>query len=152
MSRTLGNEIENFAYKYLCSFNLRLIARNYYCRYGEIDLIMLDDSTLVFIEVRYRKNDTYGHPIESIDKKKQHKIYHTALHFISHHPKFKSTQYRFDVVTLLGNINKIRTFITNFELSPVLNRDADLAADLALEYQVKINWFENIINEEYIEL
>ncbi len=148
MSRTLGNEIENFAYKYLCSFNLRLIARNYYCRYGEIDLIMLDESILVFIEVRYRKNDTYGHPIESIDLKKQHKIYHTALNFISHHPKFRSTQYRFDVVTLLGNINKIRTFFTNFKLSPVLNPDSDLA----FEYQVQINWYKNIINEELIEL
>ncbi|MBP9722030.1 MAG: YraN family protein [Gammaproteobacteria bacterium] len=103
MSKRIGQEIENIALKYLLNQNLVLIIKNYYSRYGEIDLIMQDHNTLVFIEIRYRRNAQYGHPIESVTYRKKCKIYRTALSFLAKNPKFKNIQYRFDVVTLLGD-------------------------------------------------
>ncbi len=108
MSRVIGFELEKIACQYLINQNLELISRNYATKFGEIDLIMLDHGILVFIEVRYRKNINYGTPIESINQIKATKILNCALHFIKANNQYKNTQYRFDVVAILGNISQIR--------------------------------------------
>lgn len=77
---------------------LQPVAKNYHCRFGEIDLIMLDGDSLCFIEVKYRKNDAFGGAAYSIPLSKQQKIIHTALFFISREKAYQHYPYRFDAV------------------------------------------------------
>ncbi|MCW8955307.1 MAG: YraN family protein [Gammaproteobacteria bacterium] len=95
-----GQQAEQLACDYLQQQGLSLVERNYYCRLGEIDLIMQHQTSLVFIEVRYRKNNLFGGAAESITAKKQHKLQKTALHYIQQHKTRQNT--RFDVVAITG--------------------------------------------------
>lgn len=82
-SNSQGVLAEKKALSYLQEQGLTLICQNYYCRFGEIDLIMSDQDTLVFIEVRYRKNSNFGGAFASINNSKQRKIITTAKHYLS---------------------------------------------------------------------
>ncbi|MEI8055491.1 MAG: YraN family protein [bacterium] len=73
-SKIIGKNAENLACDYLQRQGLKLVAANYLCKCGEIDLIMHDGTTLVFIEVRYRKASNYGDGIATVTKAKQRKI------------------------------------------------------------------------------
>lgn len=95
-----GQQAEQQACEYLQLQGLTLIERNYSCRLGEIDLIMQHNKSLVFIEVRYRKNRLFGGAIESITAKKQDKLQKSALHYIQRHKTRQST--RFDVIAITG--------------------------------------------------
>lgn len=95
-----GQLAEQLACDYLLQQGLTLVERNYYCRMGEIDLIMQHQNSLVFIEVRYRKNNLFGGAAESITTKKQDKLQKTALHYIQQHKSRQNT--RFDVVAITG--------------------------------------------------
>lgn len=106
--RLLGNKIEDLAEKFLIKNNQKLIQKNFYSRFGEIDLIMQDDDTLCFVEVRHRKSDKYGSAAESITVSKQKKIQKTALFFIQKNPKYQSFNYRFDALLSQGNEHKIQ--------------------------------------------
>jgi len=97
-----GDSAEKQAELFLMDKGFQLITRNFHCKLGEIDLIMQDEDTLVFVEVRYRKNATYGSALESIDHKKQLKIIATAEHYRQKHPKLYATPLRFDVVGITG--------------------------------------------------
>jgi putative endonuclease len=89
---------EKKALKYLLEQGLTLLHQNYYCRFGEIDLIMLDQDTLVFVEVRYRKSGNFGGALASINKTKQRKIINTAKHYLI---QLASEPYcRFDAIAL----------------------------------------------------
>jgi len=79
---------------------LRLLAANYRCRYGEIDLIMRHGEVLVFIEVRERKHSSFGGAAASVTRQKQEKIIATAQHFLQHQPGFHHAPARFDVLAL----------------------------------------------------
>lgn len=97
-SNSQGVQSENQALVYLQKQGLLLICQNYYCRFGEIDLIMQDQDTLVFIEVRYRKNNDFGGALASITKRKQSKIIKTAKHYLA---QLETEPYcRFDVIAL----------------------------------------------------
>lgn len=101
-----GHAYESIAEQYLTQKGYHLKARNYHTRRGEIDLIMLDGCTLVFIEVRYRKSNIYGSPEETITKAKQAKIIYSAKHYISKY-KLWNANARFDVITIKPNsLNK----------------------------------------------
>jgi len=93
-----GVKYEQQALAYLKKQGLLLVCQNFYCRFGEIDLIMSDQETLVFIEVRYRKNQDYGGAEASITRQKQHKIIKTAKHYLS---QLDNEPYcRFDVIAI----------------------------------------------------
>jgi len=93
-----GVKSEQQALHYLQTQGLSLICQNYYCRFGEIDLIMLDQDTLVFIEVRYRKNNDFGGALASITKRKQGKIIKTAKHYLA---QLENEPYcRFDAIAI----------------------------------------------------
>lgn len=68
---------------------------------GEIDLIMLDKQTLVFIEVRFRKNNNFGGGLESITPGKQQKLRNTAELYLQKHTHYENA--RFDVVSMSKN-------------------------------------------------
>jgi putative endonuclease len=77
-----GLSSEKIAETFLISQGLKLVANNYHCRYGEIDLIMQESKTLVFIEVRLRTNTRFGSAAASITHQKQQKLIHTAQHYL----------------------------------------------------------------------
>lgn len=99
-TQSTGQRAEDEAYKYLIRKGLKAVTRNYRCKYGEIDLIMQDDNTLVFIEVRYRKNIRFGSSAETVTIGKQKKLIIAAQHFMQSEPKRQSGPCRFDVVAL----------------------------------------------------
>ena len=92
-----GQAAEKIAAEYLTAKGLKLIASNYRSRFGEIDLIMQDGASLVFIEVRLRKNKTFGGGEESITASKQHKIAITAEYYLQQHG---SQACRFDALLM----------------------------------------------------
>ena len=96
----LGKHAEEIAKQYLQKQHLTLIEQNYHCRRGEIDLIMQDQQTLVFIEVRYRKNARFGSALESVDHRKQAKIITTAEHYLLQDQQHY-VDYRFDVIAIM---------------------------------------------------
>jgi putative endonuclease len=95
-----GKEAESRACRVLQQEGYQLVARNYSCRTGEIDIIMLDDDCLVFVEVRMRSNPGYGTGAETITPSKQQKLAKTAALFLQQHTKFRHSPCRFDVVSL----------------------------------------------------
>ena len=97
-AKQIGNDAERLALSYLQSRNFELVKKNFHCRYGEIDLIMLTNNCLVFIEVRYRKHKSYGNAAESVDYHKQQKILKTAEFFLQRHINYNRYPYRFDIV------------------------------------------------------
>jgi putative endonuclease len=96
-----GLEAEKIAATFLMNQGLKLIARNYHCRFGEIDLIMQETKTLVFIEVRLRSNHQFGGAAVSITREKQQKLIATAQHFLQTQP---SCACRFDAI-LMDKLN-----------------------------------------------
>jgi putative endonuclease len=95
-----GAEAEDLALTYLQGQGLRLKARNYTCRLGEIDLVLLDGATLVFVEVRQRSHRTFGGAAESITARKRDKLIATARHFLARQRNLPPC--RFDAVLVDG--------------------------------------------------
>ena len=101
----IGQNAERIAQRYLEKRGLRLIAANYRCRYGELDLVMKQHHTLVMIEIRYRRDSRFMLPEESIDPAKRKRITLAAMRFIQRHPRFQTWPVRFDVVCLSGPLD-----------------------------------------------
>lgn len=97
-SRAKGQQFEDLALAYLQQAGLNLVMRNWSCAYGELDLVMLENTTLVFVEVRFRKHQQYGGALESIDQRKQAKLHATAEAFLLHFPQWNDYNCRFDAV------------------------------------------------------
>lgn len=104
-TRKIGADAEDLAVEYLKKKGLILQTRNYHCRGGEIDLIMLDGNFLVFIEVRYRKNNYYGSAAESVTRQKQRRLLTTANYYLQNEERNADNNCRFDVVSLSGQRN-----------------------------------------------
>lgn len=95
-----GEQAEQWAAHFLQKQGLKLIERNYRSRFGEIDLIMQDGSTLVFVEVRLRRSADFGGAGASIDCRKQQRIIRTSQQYLSGLARIPAC--RFDAV-LLGD-------------------------------------------------
>lgn len=100
----LGKMGEIAAAKYLNKNGYKLLARNYRCALGEIDLIAQLNNTIVFIEVKTRRSLNYGYPEESITLTKQNKIRKVANYYLKDNKIF-NMNCRFDVVTVLVSSN-----------------------------------------------
>lgn len=98
-----GKSAEARAESYLADNGLTPVSRNYRCRQGEIDLIMRDGETLVFIEVRYRKSGHYGSALETVTAAKQHKILIAAQLYIQEKKVDDTIPLRFDVLGITGD-------------------------------------------------
>ena len=96
-----GIEAEDLALSHLQRNGLRLKTRNYTCRLGEIDLVMMDGETLVFVEVRQRSHRAFGGAAESITARKRDKLIATARHFLAHQARMPPC--RFDAVLVDGD-------------------------------------------------
>jgi putative endonuclease len=95
-----GNRAEDSAQAHLERHGLRLLARNWSCRNGELDLVMLDGDTVVFVEVRYRRYAAWGGALESVDRRKQQKLIKAAQLFLQMESRWTKHPCRFDVVAI----------------------------------------------------
>ena len=95
-SSNRGNEAEDKARQWLQQQGLTFCSSNWHCRLGEIDLIMKDGDTWVFVEVRYRKSRQFGGALASVTPTKQRKLMAAAGIWLSRQPQ-KNIHCRFDV-------------------------------------------------------
>ena len=100
-----GKQAEAIAANYLSKQGIKIIERNFHCRFGEIDLIGLTDQYLVFIEVRYRKDEHYMTVFETIDKHKCRKLVTTSEYYLNSHRKYQDMTCRYDVIGITGEIS-----------------------------------------------
>lgn len=106
---SLGSKAERAALDFLVGKGLKPIGRNYRCRGGEIDLIMLQDDCLVFVEVRFRTSTRYSSPELTVDSRKQKKIIRTAALFLADSRNYAEHAVRFDVVAInAGDHGRVR--------------------------------------------
>jgi putative endonuclease len=78
-----------------------ILARRYRGPSGELDIIALEQETLVFVEVKTRSSRAFGEPWEFVDWRKQQKLLRTAEEFIADHD-LGQYSYRFDIVSVIG--------------------------------------------------
>ncbi len=97
----LGQTAEARAEAFLKTQGLTLVARNWRCRFGEIDLVMRDGPTLVFVEVRLRSRSDFGGAAASVTPAKQKKLLTAARQYLGTLKTLPPC--RFDVVALTGN-------------------------------------------------
>lgn len=104
-----GENAENTACEYLQHQGLKLLARNSRSPYGEIDIVMLDGETLVFVEVRYRKNSSFGLAQETVGTSKQQRIIRSAQWFLQQNSRYSETACRFDIIAInsINSENKV---------------------------------------------
>jgi putative endonuclease len=95
-----GEAAETAALRYLQTQGLQLVARNYRCKVGEIDLVMLDRSTLALIEVRFRTSAAFGGAAASVTRQKQRRITQAARHLITTQSALRRYPARFDVIAI----------------------------------------------------
>ena len=98
--REIGSEKEARAAKYLEQAGMRILARNFRCRQGEIDLIGREGRTLLFIEVKYRNSGRSGSAAEAVTPKKQSVIRSVAQYYLFSRRIPQDTPVRFDVVAI----------------------------------------------------
>lgn len=105
--RAKGTVIEVAARAHLLRAGLSEVATNANYRFGELDLVMLDGrgsvATLVFVEVRYRRDARFGGGAASVDANKRRKIVRAAQAFLAAHPRFANSACRFDVIEADGD-------------------------------------------------
>ena len=102
-----GTCAEQLAREYLESHGLVTLTTNYSCRYGELDIVMQDNDTIVFVEVRFRKkrradasrSSDYGGGILSVNHRKQQKLIRSSMHYLQCH-HLLTQKARIDIVAL----------------------------------------------------
>ncbi|MCK5780604.1 MAG: YraN family protein [Psychrilyobacter sp.] len=103
-NREIGTRYEGIAMEYLVKKGYIELGRNYYSRYGELDLICKDveKEEIVFVEVKYRKDSSHGSGLESVTRSKQRKLVKTAMIYLKD-KRIKDIPYRFDIISILGS-------------------------------------------------
>lgn len=102
--KALGDNAEHKAEQHLIGLGLKLVTRNYRTRFGEVDLIMQDGETLVFIEVRFRKSESFGGALASIGSAKQKRLIAAAEQYLTQFRR--PPPCRFDAVLLTTGANE----------------------------------------------
>ncbi|PWV83002.1 YraN family protein [Halomonas sp. A11-A] len=99
-ARARGEAIERLAAAWLAARGLALVAVNQHAKGGELDLVMRDGETLVFVEVRHRADSRHGHPLETVTPAKQRRLVQAARFYL--HRNRLSCPCRFDVLAVTG--------------------------------------------------
>lgn len=103
-SRQTGVKYEQKAADYLKSIGYEIIEMNYHSKHGEIDIIAVHESYIVFVEVKYRKDNFTGYPYEAVGVKKQKRIKYTAwMYLLKNGYNPEQVRCRFDVVSILSD-------------------------------------------------
>ena len=117
--KDLGIKGENLAAKFLRRKGYVIMQRNVKTPFGEIDIIARDRDTIVFIEVKTRKDTLFGYPFEAVTKRKIHKLKHSALFYLK--KQRQEPRARFDVLSIFSTDAvqpKIEHIIDAFEVEP----------------------------------
>lgn len=101
-ARAAGDVFEQAALEHLQHAGLKLLARNFGTRFGEVDLVMRDADVVVFVEVRYRRHRAFGGGAASVGAGKRERITRAAQAFLQAHPKLAALPCRFDVIAFDG--------------------------------------------------
>ncbi|MBE5741377.1 MAG: YraN family protein [Clostridiales bacterium] len=96
-----GKRSEIIASEYLQKLGYTILATNYKNKIGEIDIIAKDGEFTVFVEVKARMSEEFGHPFEAIDERKQYKIRNVASMYLIENKKY-NTPVRFDAIAIIG--------------------------------------------------
>lgn len=113
-----GKDSESIAVRYLKKNGYKILAQNYRNKIGEIDIIAKDKKTLVFVEVKAARTDSFGNPKWSVTPKKQRKISMVALYYLKA-TKQNKVKARFDVVAISSSQDnpRIELIKNAFELA-----------------------------------
>ena len=107
--RSVGARYETLAANYLTRHGVRILAKNFRTRKGEIDLVARDGDCLVFVEVKYRADGKAGTGADAVHLRKQKTICRIADYYLTRYAMKDSTAVRFDVVECLagadGNVS-----------------------------------------------
>jgi len=95
-----GDRAERLALSHLLAAGLELVAQNYRCKAGELDLVMLDGEILTFVEVRFRRDARFGGAAGSVIHRKQRRLIKSAHHLLLMRPNLRRYAARFDVVAI----------------------------------------------------
>ena len=95
--RWLGQQGEDVAARFLRRQRYAILARNYRCPLGEVDLVALEKSVVVFVEVKTRRDDAFGTPAEAVDRRKRRQLQRVAEYYLGSH-RLEERDARFDVV------------------------------------------------------
>lgn len=117
--REVGDEGEGRAEAYLRRQGFRILGRNVRSPLGELDLVADDQGVLVFIEVKRRRNGTYGGAIEAIDARKRAKLIQLAAQYLAHH-RIRDRACRFDVVLIqddAGTVGPVQHIANAFDVA-----------------------------------
>ncbi len=101
----VGNNAEALACKYLVDIGYRIVQRNYKDRFCEIDIIASNKTTLVFVEVKYRRRSDFGGAVGAITPDKFRRMQLSAEYWLSQNQELARQQPRLDVITVSGDIN-----------------------------------------------
>ncbi|MBP3703091.1 MAG: YraN family protein [Lachnospiraceae bacterium] len=101
-TRKIGKEKEDLAVSYLEKKGYQILERNFFMRGGEIDIIASGESTIIFVEVKYRNTVKHGTPEEAVTYQKQLRIAKTALYYIKKRNIPLESSFRFDVIVISG--------------------------------------------------
>ena len=99
----VGTRYEKIASDYLESKGYKIITKNFRTPYAEIDIVALHQNILIFCEVKYRKNEKCGNPLEAVDSYKQFRISQAAMYYYSRNAYDYDTPCRFDVIAVTGS-------------------------------------------------
>ena len=97
----LGNFGEELAAAYLVAQGYEVLARNWRCREGELDIVARDGTALVFVEVKARSSTTFGEPAEAVGPIKARRIRMLACRWLSEHRPAQAHELRFDVISVI---------------------------------------------------
>jgi putative endonuclease len=101
-SRQLGIDGEDLAAAWYVAQGYEVVARNWRCREGELDLIVRAGRTFVFCEVKTRTSDAFGAPVEAVHSDKQQRLRRLAARWLEDDAPLRPTEIRFDVASVMG--------------------------------------------------
>lgn len=98
--KALGTLGEKIAANYLSKYGYKIIESNYRCRFGEVDIVAYKNDTYVFIEVKTRKNLSFGRPVEAINGKKKMHLIKIGQYYMQI-SNLKNCDFRFDAIEVM---------------------------------------------------
>jgi len=96
-----GREAEEAVVQYMIRDGYAILARNFHCRYGELDIVAEKNDVICFVEVRMRSSAAWGDPSHSVSHAKQRRVVKAALHYLMAY-RIRDRMIRFDVVSVVG--------------------------------------------------
>ncbi|MGI2261755.1 YraN family protein [Candidatus Cardinium hertigii] len=109
MAQAFGQYAEIVAADYLVKKGFKILAQNFRYKRFEIDLIVKKDELIVFVEVKARKNNLFGHPEDFVNRKKMRALRLAATHYLR--TQNNQQAIRFDIIAVLGSQEQITEIV-----------------------------------------